>query len=103
MKKIFHAQSTPDLSSIVAEKKKDESDDTSSSLENLSNAYLTKTLPAQRPPGSILKRKTQPPPVQPKIQEESVFVSSAIVPLQQSTMRAVQSMSREPTTNVSER
>lgn len=107
MKKLTHARSTPDLSSIPVDNPKDDSDDTSSSLENLSNAYSTKTLSTKRPPGSILKRKTQqsqpPPPLRSKIQEEPVYVSSAIVPLQQSKMRAVQSMTREQNTSVSER
>jgi hypothetical protein len=99
-KKLSHARSTPDLSSIISDnKKKDDDDDTSSSLENLSNTYATINLSQQRPAGSILKRK--PPPSQ--IHEEPIYISSASVPLHQSTMRSVQSMIRDQSSNIPER
>jgi hypothetical protein len=98
MKKLSHARSTPDLSSIIIDNKKDE-DDTSSSLENLSNTYSTMQLSPQRPAGSILKRRPQSS----HIHEEPTYVSSASVPLQQSNIRSVQSMIRDQNINKSER
>ena len=86
-KKLTHAQSTPDISAILVDNKKDD-DDTSSSLENLSNIYSTMNLSQARPAGSILKRKPQSK----QIHEEPVYVSSASVPLQRSPVRSVQSM-----------
>ena len=56
-----------------------------------------------RPAGSILKRRPQPPPPQPKIHEEPVYISSASVPVQQSTMRSVQSMIRDQNSNTPDR
>lgn len=97
-KKITHAQSTPDISTIAAENKKDE-DDTSSSLENLSNIYSTMDLSKPRPTGSILKRKPQPK----TIQEEPTYVSSASVPLNKSPVRSVQSMVHDQNAKVSTR
>lgn len=98
LKKLSHARSTPDLSSIISDNKKDD-DDTSSSLENLSNTYSTMNLSQKRPAGSILKRKPQPS----KIHEEPIYISSASVPLQQSNIRSVQSMIRDQSINKPER
>lgn len=100
-KKISHAQSTPDLSSLVSENKND--DDTSSSLENLSNTYVSKNLPEQRPAGSILKRRPKPSSKSSQINEEPIYVSSVSVPMQQSGIRSVQSMIREQNTSIPER
>lgn len=92
-KKLTHAQSTPDISAILADNKKDD-DDTSSSLENLSNTYSTMNSSQPRPAGSILKRTPQPK----QIHEEPVYVSSAGVPLQKSPVRSVQSMIQDQNT-----
>jgi hypothetical protein len=100
IKKLSHARSTPDLSTIIAANKKDDDEDTSSSLENLSNIYSTTNSSQSRPAGSILKRRPQPPP---QIHEEPIYISSASVPLQQSTIRSVQSMIRDQNTNIPER
>ncbi len=94
IKKLSHARSTPDLSTII------DDEDTSSSLENLSNIYSTTNSSQSRPAGSILKRRPQPPP---QIHEEPIYISSASVPLQQSTIRSVQSMIRDQNTNIPER
>ena len=99
-KKLAHARSTPDLSSIVAGNQKDDEDGSSSSLENLSNIYSTINQSQPRPTGSILKRKP-PPPAQ--THEEPIYVSSASVPMQQSNIRSVQSMIRDQYTNTPER
>jgi len=99
IKKLSHAQSTPDLSSILADNKKVDDDDTSSSLENLSNTYSTISSSQQRPTGSILKRRPQPS----QIHEEPIYTSSASVPLQQTAIRSVQSMIRDQNINKPER
>lgn len=98
IKKLNHTRSTPDLSSIISANKKDE-EDTSSSLENLSKTYSTINSSQPRPTGSILKRKPQPK----QIHEEPIYVSSASVPLQQSTIRSVQSMIHDQNTHLPER
>ncbi|CAF2989043.1 unnamed protein product [Rotaria sp. Silwood2] len=100
-KKMSHTQSTPDLTSLVSENKND--DDTSSSLENLSNTYSTMNLSQQRPTGSILKRRPPPPPAPSQILEEPIYVSSVSVPLQQTGPRSVQSMIHDKNSNTPER
>ncbi|CAF0930923.1 unnamed protein product [Rotaria sordida] len=101
-KKIIHAQSTPDLSSLMSENKND--DDTSSSLENLSNTYSSMNLSQQRPTGSILKRpRPPPPPIPSQILEEPIYVSSVSVPLQQAGPRSVQSIIYDRNTNTPDR
>ncbi|CAF3532217.1 unnamed protein product [Rotaria sp. Silwood1] len=103
-KKISHTQSTPDLSSLMSDDKND--DDTSSSLENLSNTYAAMDLSQPRPAGSILKRRPPPPPPPPapsQISDEPIYVSSVSVPLQQTASRSVQSMIRDQNSNTPER
>jgi hypothetical protein len=102
-KKLSHARSTPDLSSIIKYNKKDDEEDTSSSLENLSNTYASIDLSEKRPTGSILKRRPKPPAIPSKVQEEPIYVSSVSVPFQQTANRSVQSIIRDQNTNVPER
>ena len=119
-KKLSHARSTPDLSSLVSDNdefKHNPDDDTSSSIENLSNTYSISPAPQKshkqqqqqqqhplRPSGSILKRRSQPPAAQPRAHEEPIYTSSASVPLQRPGVRSVQSMIRDQkTTHTSER
>jgi hypothetical protein len=100
-KKLGHARSTPDLSSLISDNKdNDDANDTSSSIENLSKNYSSLNLPQQRPTGSILKRRSQPPSTPKQIQEEPIYISSASVPLQRSGIRSVQSMIRDQNPNI---
>lgn len=99
LKKLSHARSTPDLSSLLSDNKKADDEDTSSSLENLSNTYSTTNLSQKRPVGSILKRRAQTA----QIHEEPIYISSACVPLQRSMMHSTHSTIRDQNINKSER
>ncbi|CAF0738328.1 unnamed protein product [Adineta steineri] len=100
-KKLSHASSTPDLSSVLSDNKNSkDDDDTSSSIENLSKHYSSLTIPKQRPPGSILKQRSQPPQHPVHVQEEPIYISSACVPLNKPV---IQSIIRDQNVNVTER
>ena len=101
-KKMSHAQSTPDLSSMASENKNND-DNTSSLQENLSNTYSSMNLTQQRPPGSILKRRPQPSSESSQIHEEPIYVSTVSVPLQQTSVRSIQSMNRDHNATTPER